>query len=512
MNSPSQPATEPQSVEARPEGAGSNAAASAPSSAKPEGPGGRRWLGRLLVFTVGAVSVAATAHFLYPWARRELSTLSTDDAYVNSHVTLLAPRITENVVEVRVDDNDFVRKGDLLIVLDDAIWALRVRQGKDALETARKSRDLAIAKARSAASAAGANRFKLASTMSDVRNQAAGLRVAVARLNEARAAEKLAKAESDRYVELARRKSVTQEQADIRRTDYEQAQARVRQALEEVHRVRVGLELAEEPEQGGDLGAVPPDLDQRHSSVRAVLAQLAVNLSDIGVPLPSYYKSPNEFIAEVEKRAPHGDINALIDETVAKAPMVAVAETQVAQAEDQLAEAELNLGYCRIRSEIDGFVSNRNVNPGDRVIQGERLMSIRSFEEVWIDCNFKETQLESIRIGQPVDIEVDAYPGKIFHGRVSGFSPGTGAATALLPAQNATGNFVKVVQRLTVRVDLVGGNPPDTPLFIGLSAVPRVRIYESPEGPNAGQRLRGNFPTVPANRAPSTGSERPVKP
>ncbi len=141
-------------------------------------------------------------------------------------------------------------------------------------------------------------------------------------------------------------------------------------------------------------------------------------------------------------------------------------------------------------------------------------MAIRSFEEVWIDCNFKETQLESIRIGHPVDIELDAYPDRVFHGRVSGFSPGTGAATALLPAQNATGNFVKVVQRLPVRVDLIGGNPPDTPLFIGLSAMPRVRIYERPEGPNAGQRLRGNFPSVPTRGSPPRPSPRaaPARP
>ncbi len=129
--------------------------------------------------------------------------------------------------------------------------------------------------------------------------------------------------------------------------------------------------------------------------------------------------------------------------------------------------------------------------------QGQRLLAIRSLQEVWIDCNFKETQLEPIRIGQPVDIRVDAYPGKLFRGRVTGFSPGTGAATALLPAQNATGNFVKIVQRLPVRVDLIDGNPPDTPLFVGLSVEPRIRIHEKPEGPHAGQRLRGHLPAAP---------------
>ncbi|MBX6313176.1 MAG: HlyD family secretion protein [Isosphaeraceae bacterium] len=458
--------------------------------------GGRRWGRRLLLVAVVAAVAVAGGYALYPRVRLALMTVSTDDAYVNSHVTHVAPRITENVREVHVDDNDFVRKGDLLVVLDDELWRVRVHQARAALQIAQKSREQALAKARAAVAAARANRFQLAAAMSNVRNQVAGLRGAVARLNEARVAERLAQAEAERYAELARRRSVSQEEADIRRTDYDQAKARVRQALEEVHRIRAGLDLPEEPEPGHDLTEVPPDLDQHHSSVLAALGTLALNLADLGVPLPSYYDTPDQFLDEIRKKAPDGDIDALIEQTVRKAPNVEAAEAQVEQAEEQLAEAELNLSYCEIRAEIDGFISNRNVNPGDRVVQGERLMAIRSFEEVWIDCNFKETQLEPIRIGHPVDITIDAYPGKVFRGRVSGFSPGTGAAMALLPPQNATGNFVKIVQRLPVRVDLVGANPPDTPLFIGLSAVPYVRIYDPPTGPYAGQRLRGSFPTV----------------
>ena len=155
--------------------------------------------------------------------------------------------------------------------------------------------------------------------------------------------------------------------------------------------------------------------------------------------------------------------------------------------------ASLNLEYCRIFAEIDGFVSNRSVNPGDRVAAGQRLLAVRSLEEVWVDCNFKETQLDLIEIGQPVDLYFDAYPGKVFQARVTGFNAGTGSSLALLPPQNATGNFVKIVQRLPVRVELVGAVPKETPLFIGLSCVPYIKVYEKPEGPDAGQRLRGVF-------------------
>jgi membrane fusion protein (multidrug efflux system) len=453
-----------------------------------------RKLGR---WTVLAALLIGAGFWIYPRLYRSLTTVSTDDAFVNAHVTHVAPRIPESVTEVLVDDNDYVKAGDLLVRLDPSMWDVRVAQAKSSLVAAERQRDQAEAKARAGAAGVRASRYQLASAISNIDNQAASLRVAVARLNEAKSAESLAATEAQRYAELASRKSVTQEMADVRRTDLEKAQSRVRQALGEIHAIRVGLELPEEPPAGEPLDQVPPNLNQKHSTVLAALGQLALAITELGATLPAFYDTPDQFIADIKSRAPNGDIDALIDATVKASPGVMAAQAQIAMARDQLAEAELSRTYCEIRAAVDGFVSNRNVNPGDRVAANQRLMAIRSFQDVWIDCNFKETQLESLRIGQPVEIHVDAYPHKVFAGRVSGFSPGTGTTMALLPPQNATGNFVKIVQRLPVRVDLVGGNPPDTPLFIGLSAVPRVRVFDTPSGPNAGQRLRGSFPTVP---------------
>jgi membrane fusion protein (multidrug efflux system) len=118
-------------------------------------------------------------------------------------------------------------------------------------------------------------------------------------------------------------------------------------------------------------------------------------------------------------------------------------------------------------------------------------MAIRSLTDIWVDANFKETQLADIRIGHPVDLYVDMY-GKshVFGGRVSGFTMGTGSTLALLPPENATGNFVKVVQRLPVRIDLVDYDPDKTPLFIGLSVRPYVHIHATPTGPDAGKILQ----------------------
>jgi membrane fusion protein, multidrug efflux system len=150
----------------------------------------------------------------------------------------------------------------------------------------------------------------------------------------------------------------------------------------------------------------------------------------------------------------------------------------------------LNLRYCDIVAEINGVVTRRNVNPGDYVQVGQNLMAIRSLDEIWVDANFKETQLRDMRIGQPVDLDVDMYGGRIFKGRVAGFTMGTGSTLALLPAENATGNFIKVVQRLPVRIELEDYDPDKTPLFIGTSVVPYVYINKPATGSDAGKFLQ----------------------
>jgi membrane fusion protein (multidrug efflux system) len=160
-----------------------------------------------------------------------------------------------------------------------------------------------------------------------------------------------------------------------------------------------------------------------------------------------------------------------------------------------LIQAELDLRYCDIVAEIDGVVTRRNVNPGNNVQVGQNLMALRSLSEIWIDANFKETQLRDLRIGQPVDLYVDMYGGRqVFKGRVSGFTMGTGSTLALLPPENATGNFVKVVQRLPVRIELVGYDPDKDILFNGSSVIPYVYVNEPATGPDAGKFLQTRAP------------------
>jgi membrane fusion protein, multidrug efflux system len=156
----------------------------------------------------------------------------------------------------------------------------------------------------------------------------------------------------------------------------------------------------------------------------------------------------------------------------------------------ELEQAELKLSYTEIRAPVTGVVNRKSVNPGDHVQASQALMSIQPLDSVYIVANFKENQLSDILIGQPVEIFVDAYPGPPLKGRVSGFAAATGAASSLLPAENATGNFVKVVQRLPVRIDLAEANPRKTPLLVGMSVIPLVDIKAMPTGPDAGERLR----------------------
>lgn len=228
-------------------------------------------------------------------------------------------------------------------------------------------------------------------------------------------------------------------------------------------------------------------------------ADLIQSAAQLGV-VHSFDQSPKQMLDEFEKE---GDIDSVFAKLTTEAPAVKQAEAKVEVAKQELAQAELNLRYCDIVSEIDGVVTRRNVNPGDYVQVGQNLMAVRSLREIWVDANFKETELRDLRIGQPVDMYVDMYGGRqVFKGRISGFTNGTGSTLALLPAENATGNFIKVVQRLPVRIDLEGYDPDKNPLFIGTSVVPYVYIDKTPSGPDAGKFLQTHAPNAQPGGAP----------
>ena len=232
--------------------------------------------------------------------------------------------------------------------------------------------------------------------------------------------------------------------------------------------------------------------------------QLMQSTAELGV-IHSYNQTPKQMVEEFTKQNPQGDVDKIFAQLVPGAPAVKQAKANLEAANSDLAQAELNLRYCDVVADIDGVITRRNVNPGNNVLVGQSLMAIRSLDEIWVDANFKETQLRDLRIGQPVDLYVDMYGGRrVFPGRVAGFTMGTGSTLALLPPQNATGNFVKVVQRLPVRIELENYDPNKDPLFVGLSVTPYVYLNRPATGPDAGKFLQSALPISSTAAAPQS--------
>ncbi len=446
---------------------------------------------KLVAGVVGVAVLAVVLVFGIPWVKAMLSTESTDDAYVNGHVTFVAPRVAGQVSRVLVDDNNRVRKGDLLAELDKEPYRVVVAEKQAAVDTAKADVQAATAAARAIEAQAVSRRWDLQHAVENVDNQVALLHARVAEVEKSKAESALAQVEFDRARQLVARDDVSREVYDERRAKLTTAGAELVESLADVRQIRVSLGLPAQPEGGGDLGEVPADLDETFSSVLEAQAELIQSAAQLGV-VHSFDQGPKAMLDQFHKL---GDIDATFARYAADAPDVRQAEAKLEVAERDLAQAELDLRYCDIVADIDGVVTRRNVNPGNYVQVGQNLMAVRSLVEIWVDANFKETQLRDLRIGQPVDLHVDMYGGAhVFKGRISGFTEGTGSTLALLPAENATGNFVKVVQRLPVRIDLVDYDPDKAPLFIGTSVVPDVHINAPATGPDAGKFLQSAVP------------------
>jgi membrane fusion protein, multidrug efflux system len=475
--------------------------------AQQQATGKAAWKRSLLASVLGVAVVALLLVFGIPWVEEMLNTVSTDDAFVNGHVTFVAPRVPGQISRVLVDDNNRVHKGDLLAELDKEPYRVAVSEKLAAVDTANADLQAATAAVRATEAEARSRRWNLQRAVQDVDNQVALLHARVAGVDKSRAALVLAQVQFDRARQLVPKGDVPREVYDQRQAELTTAGAELTQALAQVYQVRVSLGLPAQPDGRGDLDQVPPDLDETYSSVLGAQAALIQSAAQLGV-VHSFDQGPKAMLDEFENL---GDVDTTFARYAANAPAVKQAEAKLEAAKRDLAQAELNLRYSDITAEIDGVVTRRNVNPGNYVQVGQNLMAVRSLDEIWVDANFKETQLRDLRIGQPVDLDVDMYGGKhVFRGRVAGFTMGTGSTLALLPPQNATGNFIKVVQRLPVRIDLVDYNADQIPLFIGTSVVPYVHTNERPTGPDAGKFLQAYAPqsASPVPAASASGAKQ----
>lgn len=463
----------------------------APPAAEAKRHIGRRWVWLLAVLLI----LTALGFYFTPSVVQALNTISTDDAYVNGHVTFAAPRVSGKVIEVFVDDNTRVKKGDLLVRIDPEPLQVQVNLKRAAVDVATGNLAAAESQARALEALARSQRWKVQTTSEQVNNQIALIKARAALLRTKEATLERARSDFERVKQLLGTGSVTREEFDLRQQDIRVAEASVNQTREEVYQVRASLGLPPQPGSGKDLTDVPPDLDQTYSEVRTALAQLVQTVAQLGLPLASTDATPRKVLEEFRRLDKDGNIDRIFLELIPKVPAVLQAKAKLDEARHDLEQAELNLRYCEVRSDIDGVVTRRNVNAGNFVQVGQQLMAVRSLTEIWIDANFKETQLADLRIGQRVKVEVDMYGNrKEFEGRITGFTMGTGQTLSLLPPQNATGNFVKIVQRLPVRIELTNYDPDKDPLFIGLSVTPYVYYQEPATGPNAGAFLQPHTP------------------
>ena len=347
---------------------------------------------RLLTIILIIVVVAAAAWGIWYFVT-QAGRVETDNAYVGADVAQVTALVSGPVAEVRVSGTQTVKKGDVLVVLDDADARVDVATAEAALVQAQQRFGQAAAQV-------GSARAKLASRGADIAQARARLAEANAGLERAR-------------VELARREALA------------------------------------------GSGAVSGD---ELSAARAAYAtaRASRDLAAAG-------------IVSAQATSASADSDVAASEALVRGTDIATAP-DVAASRARLAGARLGLARTVIRAPIDGVVTNRQVQIGQRIAAGAPIMTLVPVASAYVDANFKESQLRGVKPGQRVKLTSDYYGGSVvFHGRVVGFSGGTGAAFALIPAQNATGNWVKVVQRLPTRIALDPYELRTHPLRVGLS-------------------------------------------
>src|SRR5215467_2298541 len=292
--------------------------ASGPPSPKGHGATRKR---RVLIGALGVLVLAAALWFGIPWIRLTLTTVSTDDAFVNGHVTFVAARVHGQVSRVLVDDNNRVHKGDLLVELDKEPFQVAVAVKKAAVDSAQADLQAARAQVRGIEAQAWSRRWNLQHAMEDVENQVSLLRARVAGVEMSKASLKLAELEFERAKQLITSATTTQQEYDRRQAALTIARAQVTQSLADVYQIRVSLGLPAEPEKGGNLAEVPPDLDQTFSSVLQAQADLFQTAAELGV-VHSVGQTPKQMLEEFEKLDPEGNIDRTFARLAAQAPAV----------------------------------------------------------------------------------------------------------------------------------------------------------------------------------------------
>jgi membrane fusion protein, multidrug efflux system len=381
-----------------------------------------------IAIIIGVVVLLLVGFFVYRYVS---SYESTDDAQVDGHINSVSARITGHVIKLNVQDNQYVQAGTVLVEIDPTDYQVAYERAKADFEDAQ-----------AAAAAAGVNvpitsvstTSQVSSSEADVASARAG--IAAARQQFAAAKAQLDQAEANNVKaqnDLGRYKQLVDKQ-EISEQQYDQAVAAAR----------------------ADEAAV----QAAHSLADAAQAQ----------------------VTEAQGKLAQAEANWRNAQTAPKQMQVirsraASAEALALQKKADLDQARLNLEYTKVVAPVTGEVSDRTVEVGQNVAPGQELMKVIPLNDVWITANFKETQLRDMKVGQPVTVEVDAN-GRKYHGKVDSIAGASGARFSLLPPENATGNYVKVVQRIPVKLVLDRGENKDQSLRPGMSVTPKVWIRQ----------------------------------
>jgi membrane fusion protein (multidrug efflux system) len=471
----------------------------------------RKWI---IFFILGLVIIAGLIVGI-PYYLYRISHARTDDAFIDAHITSLSSRVPGHVWKLYVNDNQLVKKGDLIVELDPRDFEMKAEQARAALSTAlsrSESADInvsltdtasyaslsgASAAVEIAISAVNTSSARLASASSQLSQAQADVNVAESSLLQTRAEVEAMQAVYDRdltdlkrYQQMYDANSATKQQLD-----HAIAAAKVSKADLEAARKQVDVAQAKVTQMQSAVQTARDKVTEQESLHKEALAGLK------------------------EAQASFTAAKAAPQKVAYSKSQLKTASSQIEQAGAALRQAELNLSYVKIYASISGRVTHKTVEPGDYIVQGQTLMAIVPLD-IYITANYKETDLTHMKPGQHTTISVDAYPGVTFSGHVDSIQAGSGAQFSLLPPENATGNYIKVVQRIPVKI--VFDEQPDPNKYYvvpGMSVIPEVNVKEQPQTSKregneppyvawiASPRVEDvNNPTAPVKSGPSAGA------
>src|SRR5579872_5039624 len=367
---------------------------------------------------------------------------STDDAQMDAHVTQVSARVGGTITKVSVDDNQLVEAGAVLVELDPRDYQVAADKARAELADAEAAAQAAQSNVPITSTTAASNvatarggvaqaESTVAAAEKEVEASRARLSSAQARQREADANAAKAARDSERLRGLLAKDEVSQQQFDAASAAAVAMKAAADSAKAQVTEADAGIRVAE-----------------------SKLAQARAGQEQAHAELQTAQTAPQQ-VAAIKARA-------------------ASAEAHVQQARANLAQAELNLQYTTVKAPVRGIVSKKSINEGQVMQAGQPLLAIVQIDDVWVTANFKETQLREMRAGQRAKVDVDAYGGRTYNGKVDSIAGATGSRFSLLPPENATGNYVKVVQRVPVKIVLDPGQDPEHLLRPGLSVTPTV--------------------------------------